>query len=93
VLWQFVAQQLMSDEVRWRSLSKAESGSVEDRRSISHTPPLPISNIRATFRAIAQQEERCALTGQVIAPQQPMRLGLSITGELIPLSTEQQVDS
>ncbi len=36
VLWQFVDQQMVSDEVRWRSLSERESYSVEDRQSPSH---------------------------------------------------------
>jgi hypothetical protein len=79
VLWQFVEQQIGSDEVR--------PYSAEDRRSLSHPPLLSMLDIRATFRAIAQQEERCALTGQVIEPQQTMWLGLTTTGELIPLST------
>lgn len=78
VLWQFVDQQTGTDEVR--------SYSLEDRRSSSHSPTLSMSDIRATFRAIAQQEERCAFTGQVIEPQQIMWLGLTISGELVPLS-------
>ena len=63
VLWQFVDQQMVSDEVRWRSLSKGQSYSVEDRRSPSHPPLLSMSDIRATFRAVSQQEEQCAITG------------------------------
>lgn len=88
VLWQFVEQQMGVDEVR--------PYLVEDRRlprrgncfaPPSHPPLLSMSDIRATFRAIAQHEERCTLTGQVIAPQQTMWLGLTITGEIITLST------
>ena len=76
VLWQFVDQQMVSDEVRWRSLSERESYSVEDRRSLSHPPLLSMSDIRATFRAVSQQEEQCAITGQHIQPQQEMLLGV-----------------
>ncbi|MBD2156716.1 hypothetical protein [Leptolyngbya sp. FACHB-16] len=80
VLWQFVEQQMGADEVR--------PYSVEDRRSPSHPPLLSVSDIRATFRAVAQQEERCAITGQVIRSQQFMGLGLTTTGELVPLSAQ-----
>jgi hypothetical protein len=69
VLWQFVDQQMVSDEVRWRSLSERESCSVEDRRSPSHPPLLSMSDIRATFRAVSQQEDQCAITGQRIQAQ------------------------
>jgi predicted DNA-binding protein len=49
VLWQFVEQQMGADALRWRSLSKEESYSSEDRRlprrgncfaSSSHSPLL-----------------------------------------------------
>jgi hypothetical protein len=80
VLWQFVEQQAVHHRERSRG--------VEHGRSPSHPPLLSMSEIRATFRAIAQQEERCAVTGQVIRPQQIMGLGLTTTGELVPLTTE-----
>ncbi|MBI4781769.1 MAG: hypothetical protein HY785_10660 [Oscillatoriophycideae cyanobacterium NC_groundwater_1537_Pr4_S-0.65um_50_18] len=86
VLWQFVDQQMVSDEVRWRSLSERESYSVDDRRSPSPLPLLSMSDIRATFRAVSQQEEQCAITGQRIQPQQEMLLGLTTNGEIIALS-------
>lgn len=78
VLWQFVEQQMEADEVRLYS--------VEDRRSPSHPPLLSMSDIRATFRAIAHKEEQCAITGQVIRPRQVMLLGLTISDELAPIS-------
>lgn len=87
VLWQFVDQQMVSDEVR--------SYSVEDRRlprrgncfaPPSHPPLLSMSDIRATFRAVSQQEDQCAITGQRIQPQQEMLLGLTTNGEIIALS-------
>jgi hypothetical protein len=78
VLWQFVEQQMRADEVR--------PYSAEDRRSPSHSTLLSMSNIRATFRAVSQQEEQCAITGQRIQPQQEMLLGLTTNGEIIALS-------
>lgn len=44
--------------------------------------------IRATVEAIAQQEERCGLTGQRIRAKEPMLLGLTVTGEMVPLRKE-----
>ncbi|NJL67746.1 MAG: hypothetical protein HC786_03030 [Richelia sp. CSU_2_1] len=44
------------------------------------------SDIRASIDATAQQEERCALTGQLIRPNEPMLLGLTVHGEMVPLS-------
>jgi hypothetical protein len=74
ILWRFVEQRSMPLE----------------ERSPPQTPLLSKSDIRATFNAIAQQEEHCAITGQLIQPQQPMRLGLTSSGELLPLSVEIQ---
>jgi hypothetical protein len=84
VLWQFVEQQMGADEVR--------PYSVEDRRSSFHSPLLSMPDIRATFRAVAQQEQRCALTGQLICLQQPMWLGLTMAGNMVPLSLEMTDD-
>ncbi|MBD2036998.1 hypothetical protein H6F76_18500 [Leptolyngbya sp. FACHB-321] len=69
VLWQFVEQQMRVGEV--------QSYSVEDRRSPSHSPLLSMSDIRATFRAIAHQKERYIATNQSIQPQQAIWLGLN----------------
>jgi hypothetical protein len=44
------------------------------------------ADIRATLDATAQQEEQCALTGQLIAFNEPMLLGLTPSGNLVPLS-------
>lgn len=46
------------------------------------------TDIRASFAATAQKEERCVLTGQLIRPQEAMLLGLTTNGDLIPLSLE-----
>jgi hypothetical protein len=77
VLWQFVEQ---------RTITAGQSP--------SQPPLLSRSDIRVTFEAlaklsagIAQQKEYCAITGQLVQPQQPMKLGLTITGALVPLST------
>jgi hypothetical protein len=44
-----------------------------------------LSDIRASIAAIAQKEERCVLTGQLIRPQESMCLGLTSNGDLVPL--------
>jgi hypothetical protein len=65
-----------------------EQRTVTAGQSPSQPPLLSRSDIRATFQAIAQQEEHCAITGQLIRPQESMWLGLTTTGELLPLSVE-----
>ncbi len=45
-------------------------------------------DIRASFTATAQKEERCVLSGQIIRPQESMLLGLTTTGDLVPLRVE-----
>ncbi|MBE9028879.1 hypothetical protein IQ266_03770 [filamentous cyanobacterium LEGE 11480] len=45
------------------------------------------TEIRARLDAIAQQDERCSLTGKAIKTGDPMYLGLTTTGSLVPLST------
>jgi hypothetical protein len=77
--------QTLIREVLWRFVEQRSIPSEE--RSPSDLPLLSKSDIRATFAAIAQREEHCAIKGQLIQPQQPMKLGLTITGELVPLST------
>lgn len=51
-------------------------------------PRFSRADIRASIAATAQQEERCVLTGQLIQPKQPMLLGLTRNGEMVPLSVE-----
>ncbi|NJN86923.1 MAG: hypothetical protein HC881_12280 [Leptolyngbyaceae cyanobacterium SL_7_1] len=60
---------------------------VQQKSTDYQTQILP-DQIRVSVEAIAQQEERCALTGAVIHPQEPMLLGLTTTGEMLPLSRE-----
>ncbi|MBL1176766.1 hypothetical protein [Pantanalinema sp. GBBB05] len=87
VLWRFVEQQARPDE-----LLKDGNRQLRQREKSfalpSHSSMFSMSDIRATFRAVAQQEQRCAITGQLIRPQQPMWLGLTMTGNMVPLSFE-----
>jgi hypothetical protein len=85
VLWRFVEQQARPDDLLHdgnRQLPQRESDFVLP----SCPSTFSISEIRSTFRAVAQQEQRCAITGQLIRPQQPMWLGLTMTGNMVPLS-------
>jgi hypothetical protein len=91
VLWRFVEQQVRPDNLLHdenRQLHQRENGFVLP----SYSSMFSISDIRATFRAVAQQEQRCAITGQLIRPQQPMWLGLTMTGNMVPLSFEMTDD-
>jgi predicted DNA-binding protein len=58
------------------------------QRSGDYTPLVASSELRATFPAIAQREEQCALTGKLIRPWDAMLLGLTLNGVLVPLSTD-----
>jgi metal-responsive CopG/Arc/MetJ family transcriptional regulator len=42
--------------------------------------------IQSSVVAIAQQETHCALTGTLIKPRQKMLLGLTLQGDMVPLS-------
>jgi predicted DNA-binding protein len=53
-----------------------------------HQGHLQAEDIRASFEAVAEQEQACALTGKIIHPKQPMRLGLTAKGALVPLWAE-----
>jgi predicted transcriptional regulator len=52
----------------------------------STAQPLQHPHIRATLAATAQSTECCTLTGQLIHSGEPMMLGLTTEGSLVPLS-------
>jgi hypothetical protein len=56
------------------------------QRSGNYQPQISRDSIRASVEAIAQREEHCALTGVLIRPQEPMLLGWTTSGEMVPLS-------
>lgn len=55
------------------------------QKSGNFLPQVSRAEIRATIAATAEQEERCALTGKPIRPGEPMLLGLTTNGVLVPL--------
>lgn len=56
----------------------------------SSNPPSQLSrlDLRASVAATAQREEHCALTGRTINPGEPMLLGFTTHGTLVPLSLD-----
>jgi predicted DNA-binding protein len=58
------------------------------QKSGDFAPQVTRSEIRVTIAATAQQEERCALTGKLIRPNDPMLLGLTNSGVMVPLSPD-----
>lgn len=56
------------------------------QRSGNYPPDLLPADVRATLSATAQQDDRCALTGNPIRSGDEILLGLTIEGNLIPLS-------
>jgi hypothetical protein len=58
------------------------------QKSGGYRPQFSRADIRSSIAAIAQQEEHCVITGQLIRPQESMLLGLTTNGNLVPLSVE-----
>ncbi|MBE9182178.1 hypothetical protein IQ268_26790 [Oculatella sp. LEGE 06141] len=56
------------------------------QKSGDYQPQFRPDDIRASVTATAQQEERCVLTGDLIKPNESMLLGLTRSGEMVPLS-------
>ncbi len=72
-------------EILWDYVERQEQGQ-RDALKAGGAHRLSASEIRATLPAIAQQEEYCAVTGEVISARSPMLLGLTASGQLVPLS-------
>jgi metal-responsive CopG/Arc/MetJ family transcriptional regulator len=58
------------------------------QKSDDYKPQFSRSDILSSVSATAQQEQRCVLTGKFIRPQEPMLLGFTNHGDLVPLSVE-----
>lgn len=58
------------------------------QKSGDYRPQFSRTDIRASIPATAQREEHCLLTGKLIRPQEPMLLGLTSNGDLIPICVE-----
>lgn len=56
------------------------------QKSGDYQPQFSRADIRASVKATAEKEERCALTGELIKPREQMLLGLTVNGEMVPLS-------
>jgi metal-responsive CopG/Arc/MetJ family transcriptional regulator len=71
--------QALIRDVLWRFVQQ-KSG--EYRQSYS------VTDIRATMPAIANSEERCCITGEVIAANDSFLLGWTNNGDLVPLHNQ-----
>ena len=58
------------------------------QKSGDYQAQISSDEIRASVPAIAQQEQRCMLTGAIIKPNESMLLGLTPQGDMVPLSCE-----
>lgn len=56
------------------------------QKSGDYRPLFTRTDIRATIEATARKDESCVLTGRLIQQNEPMLLGLTIHGDLVPLS-------
>ena len=59
-----------------------------ERNARSRNSCLSLEDIRATLPATAQRDEVCAISGEEIAIHSPMLLGLTLSGEMVPLSPD-----
>jgi hypothetical protein len=71
--------QALIREVLWKYVQQ-KSGDYRHR----FTP----ADIRATVQGISNAEERCGITGRIINPGEPLLLGLTGTGDFIPLTLD-----
>ncbi|RMF25842.1 MAG: hypothetical protein D6756_04915, partial [Cyanobacteria bacterium J083] len=58
------------------------------QKSGNYRPSFSHSDIRVTIEATANRDESCALTGKLIPEREKMLLGLTVYGDLVPLSLE-----
>jgi hypothetical protein len=58
------------------------------QKSGEYKSQLSASDIRASIPAQAEQEQRCVLTGKFIRASEPMLLGLTTHGDMVPLSID-----
>ena len=58
------------------------------QKSGDYRPRFSLTDIRATLEAIAQKDESCVLTGKLIQQYERMLLGLTVYGDLVPLSLD-----
>ena len=66
-------------EILWDYVERQERGKQNQ---------LSPADIRSTLKAIANQAEKCAISGRAIAPNAPILLGLTLSGQLVPISPE-----
>ncbi len=61
------------------------------QKSGTYRPKFSKADIRATIEATARKDQSCVLTGKLIAEHELMLLGLTIHGDLVPLSHDSLV--
>ena len=59
-----------------------------ERNDRARKNSLSLSDVRATMPATAQRQETCAISGRAIAAHSPMFLGLTLSGEMVPISPD-----
>lgn len=58
------------------------------QKSGDYRPQFSRADIRATVEAQARKDESCVLTGKLIQENEKMYLGLTVYGDLVPLTIE-----
>ncbi|MEM9214972.1 MAG: hypothetical protein AAGD25_11570 [Cyanobacteria bacterium P01_F01_bin.150] len=58
------------------------------QKSEDYQAKMSVDEIKASVPAIARQEQRCVVTGTMIKSGEPMLLGLTPQGDMVPLSCD-----
>ena len=78
----------LSGSVGYQALIRDILWNYVQQKSGDYRPTFSSSDIRATLEATARKDESCVLTGKLIRQSEPMLLGLTIYGDLVPISLE-----
>jgi hypothetical protein len=85
----------LKDSLKKLSGSKGYQALIRDilwnyvnQKGEGYRPAFCKADIRATFESVARKDQSCVLTGKLIQENKPLLFGLTIYGDLIPLSIE-----
>ena len=76
----------LSGNIGYQTLIRDILWNYVQQKSGDYRPQFSPKDIRATFEAKAQKDQSCVLTGKLIPENEPMLLGLTVYGDLVPLS-------
>ncbi|WP_072619299.1 hypothetical protein [Spirulina major] len=82
----------LSGNTGYQALIRSILWNYVQQKSGDYRPQFSRHDIRASLPATAEKDEHCALTGHLIPEQSAMLLGLTTSGDLVPLSLDSWTD-